>query len=107
MPAAIWWREWKSCYRKRSSNSGLPATMKSSPSVAGSPASSGQAFVPFVLVLVQCFLAWPVASAPAATSDGKPLAADTTWQTVLDASEPLDPPNEWAKQEPTDRKSVV
>ena len=66
--------------------------MKSSPSVAGSRFSSGQAFVPIVLVVMHCFLPRQVSSATAATSDSQPSAADTTWQTVLDASEPLDPP---------------
>jgi len=78
--------------------------MKSSPSVAGSRFSSGQAFVPIVLVVMHCFLPRQVSSATAATSDSQPSAADTTWQTVLDASEPLDPPNEWAKQEPRQKE---
>jgi thiol-disulfide isomerase/thioredoxin len=42
----------------------------------------------------------PVAAAPAAASESKPTAGDIAWQAVLDASEPLDPPKEWAKQEP-------
>ena len=78
--------------------------MKSSPSVAGSRFWPGQVFVPIALVLMQCFLPWPAASAPVATSESKPAAADTAWQAVLDASEPLDPPNEWAKQEPTQKE---
>ncbi len=53
------------------------------------------------LMLMQCFLPWPADSAPATTAENKPAAADTAWQAALDASEPLDPPNEWAKQEPT------
>src|SRR5437867_79556 len=50
---------------------------------------------------MQDFLPGTAASATAATSESKPAAADAAWQAVLDASEPLDPPNEWAKQEPT------
>jgi thiol-disulfide isomerase/thioredoxin len=53
---------------------------------------------------MQCCLPCPAATAPAATNDIKPTAADTAWQRVLDASEPLDPPNEWAKQEPTQKE---
>ncbi len=49
---------------------------------------------------MQCIFPWPAASASATTSGGKPSAADAAWQTVLDASEPLDPPNEWAKHDP-------
>ena len=37
-------------------------------------------------------------------TSGKPAAADTAWQTVLDASEPLDPPAQWAKKEPTQKE---
>src|SRR5437867_5710218 len=53
---------------------------------------------------MQDFLPGTAASATAATSESKPAAADTAWQAVLDASEPLDPPNEWAKQEPTQKE---
>ena len=78
--------------------------MKSSVSVAGSRCCFGQALVPISFLLMQCFLPWPVASAPAAESDSKPAVADTVWQGVLDAGEPLDPPSEWAKQEPTQKE---
>ena len=64
----------------------------------------------FGLAVSVCFLMMnyvlpsPADAAPAATSDSKPAAADSAWQTVLDASEPLDPPTEWAKQEPTQKE---
>ena len=54
--------------------------------------------------MMNCVLPSPAAAAPAATSDSEPAAAETAWQTVLDASEPLDPPNQWAKQEPTQKE---
>jgi len=55
------------------------------------------------LLLINCLLPSPPA-AQAATSDSKPTAADKAWQTMLDAGEPQDPPNEWAKREPTQKE---
>ena len=52
------------------------------------------------LLLIHCFLPWPALAA----TTSKPTAGDAAWQTVLDASEPLDPPNEWAKREPTQKE---
>jgi len=62
------------------------------------------AVLSFCLLLIDCFLPWPAPAAEAATSNSKPTAADAAWQTLLDASEPLDPPNEWAKREPTQKE---
>jgi len=78
--------------------------MKASSSLTGSRFGSGLAVVSVSLLVLNCVLPSPAAATPAATSDSKPAAADTAWQTVLDASEPLDPPNEWAKQEPTQKE---
>src|SRR6266568_1716245 len=78
--------------------------MKSSVSVVGSRCCFGPVLVLISFLLMQCFLPWPVASTPVAESDSKQAVGDTVWQGVLDAGEPLDPPNEWAKQEPTQKE---
>ena len=78
--------------------------MKASLSFTESRFDSGLVVVWVCLLMMNCLLSSPAAAAPAATSDSKPAAADTAWQTVLDASEPLDPPTEWAKKEPTQKE---
>jgi len=59
--------------------------------------------VSMCLLLMNCVHPSRAATEPAAAHDKKPTAEEAAWQTVLDASEPLDPPNEWAKRQPAQK----
>src|SRR6185503_9832697 len=77
--------------------------MRPSSPLTASRMIRGLAVMSICLLLMNCVHPSRAATASATTNDKKPTAAEAAWQAVLDASEPLDPPNSWAKQEPTQK----